>query len=107
MAAGVKAKRNDRGQPNVSKQTVEIIEPINIAYFDRGYENPPSPSHPQSRLSSHTEKLIFDLLKNDIEALVLPVRLAQQIDLDPLYKRQMNVVLSHRNNTLTGVALVP
>jgi len=55
------------------------IEPINIAFFDRGFENPPIPSHPQSNTSTKAEKLIFDLLKNDIEALVLPIRLAQQL----------------------------
>ena len=55
------------------------IEPINIAFFDRGFENPPTPSHPQSNTSINAEKLVFDLLKNDIEALVLPIRLAQQL----------------------------
>jgi len=91
------------------------IEPINIAYFDRGYENPPSPSHPQSRLSSHTEKLIFDLLKNDIEALVLPVRLAQQIiqkvnsqklQLNGLYSREpfeYRWLIAHQSEALHKV----
>ena len=91
------------------------IEPINIAYFDRGYENPPSPSDPQSRLSTHTEKLIFDLLKNDIEALVLPVRLAQQIiqkvngqklQLNGLYSREpfeYRWLISHQSEALHAV----
>lgn len=91
------------------------IEPINIAYFDRGYENPPSPAHPQSRLSSHTETLIFDLLKNDIEALVLPVRLAQQIiqkvngqklQLNGLYSREpfeYRWLIAHQSETLHTV----
>jgi two-component system sensor histidine kinase EvgS len=55
------------------------IDPINIAYFDRGFENPPIPNHPQASVSGHAEKLVFDLLKNDIEALVIPLRLAYGI----------------------------
>ncbi|WP_114690107.1 hypothetical protein [Polynucleobacter necessarius] len=35
------------------------IEPINIAYFDRGYENPPTPMHAQANVSSYADKLIF------------------------------------------------
>jgi two-component system sensor histidine kinase EvgS len=73
------------------------IEPSNIAYFDRGFENPPALNHPQANVSSSAEKLIFDLLKNDVEALVLPIRLAQQLiqrpngdqlRLDGLYSRE-------------------
>ena len=92
-----------------------LFEPINIAYFDRGYENPPSPTHPQSRVSSHIEGLVFDLLKNDIEALVLPVRLAQQIiqkvngqqlQLNGLYSREpfeYRWLIAHQNEALHAV----
>jgi len=91
------------------------IEPINIAYFDRGYENPPSPTHPQARFSSHIEKLVFDLLKNDIEALVLPVRLAQKIiqkvngqklQLNGLYNREpfeYRWLIAHQSEALHAV----
>jgi two-component system sensor histidine kinase EvgS len=91
------------------------IEPSNSAYFDRGYENPPLPTHPQSRLSSHTEKLVFDLIKNDIEALVLPVRLAQHIiqkangqelQLNGLYNREpfeYRWLITHQNKALHSV----
>ena len=76
---------------------IESISPANIAYFDRGFESPPIPRQSQASVSSHAEKLIFDLLKNDTEALVLPIRLAnqliQKIDkpelrLDGLYSRE-------------------
>ncbi len=79
-----------------SKNDVSI-EPINIAYFDRGFENPPIPAHPRGDVSSSTEKLVITLLKNDIEALVLPLRLAQQLinkldgnplQVDGLYSRE-------------------
>ena len=60
-------------------KNIESISFTNIAYFDRGFENPPIPRNSQARTSSQAEKLIFDLLKNDIEALVLPVRLAHQL----------------------------
>lgn len=73
------------------------IDPLKIAYFDRGYENPPAIPHARANVSSHTETLVFALLKNDIEAIVLPLRLAQQLiaqlnrpelQLDGLYKRE-------------------
>jgi two-component system sensor histidine kinase EvgS len=78
-------------------KSIELISPANIAYFDRGFENPPMPGYSQASNSSHAEKLIFDLLKNDIEALVLPIRLAHQLiqkidkpelQLDGLYSRE-------------------
>ena len=91
------------------------IEPINIAYFDRGFENPPIPSHPQANISSYAERLIFDLLKNDIEALVLPLRLAQQLiqklneeklQVDGLYSREpfeYRWLIAHQDEALHGV----
>ena len=91
------------------------IEPINIAYFDRGFENPPIASHPQAHISSYAEKLVFDLLKNDIEALVLPLRLAQQLihkfneeklQIDGLYSREpfeYRWLIAHQDEALHGV----
>lgn len=91
------------------------IEPINIAYFERGFENPPIPSHPQANISSYAEKLVFDLLKNDIEALVLPLRLAQQLiqklneerlQVDGLYSREpfeYRWLIAHQDEALHGV----
>jgi two-component system, NarL family, sensor histidine kinase EvgS len=91
------------------------IEPINIAYFDRGFENPPIPSHSQANISSYAEKLIFDLLKNDIEALILPLRLAQQLiqklntdqlQVDGFYSREpfeYRWLISHQDEALHGV----
>ena len=52
------------------------IHPSNIAYFDRGFENPPTQNQAHAIVSSHTDKLIADLLNNNIHALVLPIRLA-------------------------------
>ena len=80
-----------RNQPNSS------ITPDNIAYFDRGYENPPLRSDPQARASIDVEQLAADLLRNDIQALVLPIRLAKQLitqlknpqlQIDGLYNRE-------------------
>ncbi len=91
------------------------IDPINIAYFDRGFENPPIPNHPQASISSHAEKLVFDLLKNDIEAIVLPLRLAQQLiqklspdrlQVDGLYSREpfaYRWLIAHQDEALHGV----
>jgi two-component system sensor histidine kinase EvgS len=97
-----------------SKKDVPI-EPINIAYFDRGFENPPIPSHPQANISSYADKLVFDLLKNDVEALVLPLRLAQQLiqkingdqlQLDGFYSREpfkYRWLIAHQDDALHGV----
>jgi len=103
------------GQDAVVTKSDKVNRPIssdNIAYFDRGYENPPSKYDPQVQISSDIEKLIFDLLKNDIEALVLPIRLAQklieklntpQVQVDGLYSREpfaYRWLISHENTPL-------
>ena len=62
-----------------SPTSIETITPANIAYFDRGYENQPIPRDPQAKISNNVQKLVLDLLKNDVEALVLPIRLAHQL----------------------------
>jgi len=92
-----------------------FIELINIAYFDRGFESPPIPRGPQANISSYADKLIFDLLKNDIQALVLPIRLAQQLihrfnddqlQIDGLYSRvpfEYRWFISHQDNALHSV----
>ncbi len=95
-----------------STKKIESISPANIAYFDRGFENPPIPEHPLATVSINTDKLIVDLLKNDIEALVLPIRLAHQlvkklgrseIQLDGLYNREpfeYRWLISHEDRAL-------
>jgi len=79
-----------------ASKTNSQIHPSNIAYFDRGFENPPTQNQAHAIVSSHTDKLIADLLNNNIHALVLPIRLAQhliahvgngKIVLDGLYSR--------------------
>ncbi len=94
---------------------IESISPSNIAYFDRGFESPPIPRHSQARVSSQAERLIFDLLKNDIEALVLPIRLAHQLiqkidkpelQLDGLYSREpfeYRWIISHEDEALQSL----
>ena len=73
------------------------IAPANIAYFDRGFEKPPISTNSQASFSSSSEKLAADLLKNEVEALVLPLRLAQyllekvgneQLQIDSLYSHE-------------------
>ena len=103
------------GQDVVVTKSDKVNHPIsskNIAYFDRGYENPPLRYDPQIQISSNAEKLLFDLLKNDIEALVLPMRLAQQlieklntpqVQVDGLYSREpfaYRWLISHENMPL-------
>ena len=93
-------------------KNIKSISPANIAYFDRGFESPPIPRHSQASISPYAEKLIFDLLKNDIEALVMPIRLAHQLiqkisnpelRVDGLYSREpfgYRWIISHEDSPL-------
>ena len=64
----------------VTKATKQTqIHPGNIAYFDRGFENSPSSTNSRENVSSDTQSLVLNLIKNDIEGLVMPMRLAQQL----------------------------
>ena len=74
----------------------QALHPSNVAYFERGFENPPNQNQYSALTSSHTEKLLADLINNNIQALVLPIRLARylinqegdgRIQLDGLYNR--------------------
>jgi two-component system sensor histidine kinase EvgS len=74
----------------------QLLHPSHVAYFERGFENPPSKNQQGTLTSSHIDKLLADLLNNNIQALVLPIRLAQhliaqvgdgKIKLDGFYSR--------------------
>lgn len=98
-----------------SPQKSLAINPHNVAYFDRGFENSPIPKNTYANISSHIDKLIFDLLKKDIEALVLPIRLAYQLAkkfnsdklrIDGLYSREpfeYRWLISHQDSALHDV----
>lgn len=71
--------------------------PEKVAYFDRGYENSPVNSSQKTSFDCNPEALLKALIRNDIEALVLPIRLAQHllaklnhssIGIDGLYQRE-------------------
>jgi two-component system sensor histidine kinase EvgS len=75
----------------------KVLAPINIAYFDRGFESPPLTSNSEYRSSVNIDNLIFQLVKNEVEALILPMRLAQhaikqlgnsKIQIDGIYSRE-------------------
>jgi len=92
-----------------------LLNPSNLAYFDRGFENPPSQSQTSAYTSSHTEKLLADLFNNNIQALVLPIRLAQhlisqvgdgRLRIDGLYNREpfpYRWVIGHQDEPLHHV----
>ena len=96
-------------------KSIQSTIPTNIAYFDRGFENPPIPEHPEANISAQAEKLIIDLLKNDIEALVLPIRLGhylvqkfdkQELQMDGIYNREpfeYRWLISHEDSALHGL----
>jgi len=100
-----------------------------IAYFDRGLENSPSSmnGHSESKQTQSPTRLIQSLIKNEIEALVMPIRLAQiliresqnsDLKIDGLYSRDpfayrwlisdqdapLHDVLSHFLNDLDPIA---
>jgi two-component system, NarL family, sensor histidine kinase EvgS len=50
-----------------------------IRYFDRGFENPPLNTHNKNTGENLPTQLIQSLIKSDVEALVMPMRLAYQL----------------------------
>ncbi len=50
----------------------EIGSQAKLGYLDRGYENPPVITDPQTSPSNNPEKLLLGLLANDIDALTDP-----------------------------------
>lgn len=88
---------------------------LKIAYFDRGLENPPS-SYMHQTIEQHPAPHLMDaLVKNDIEALVMPARLAlhlisksnhNDLHLDGFYSREPFAhrwLISHHNHPLHSV----
>lgn len=57
----------------------ELNSQAKLGFLDRGYENPPLAIDSPSSSSHNLEQLMLGLLANDIEALVLPIRLAQHL----------------------------
>ena len=85
---------------------------LKIAYFDRGLDNPPS-IHGRQIIEHHQVPHLIDaLVKNDVEALVMPARLAlhlisnskhDDLHLDGFYSREpfaYRWLISHHNNSL-------
>ena len=79
-----------------SENKIEV-SPENIAFFERGYGNPPYPDGTVHNISEDLHKLFADLLKHDVQAIVLPMRLAQlslqelndaSLKIDGLYGRE-------------------
>ena len=69
------------GHDAVITQTSSKLDSPNlkIAYFDRGLESAPSHTHGQNKEIYSANDLIQSLIKRDIEALVMPIRLARQL----------------------------
>lgn len=100
----------------VTKASSSLDSPnLKIGYFDRGLENAPSDPDGGNKLAHSPEGLIQSLIKNDIAALVMPIRLArhliqssQNTDLkvDGLYSRDpfaYRWLISDQNVPLHGV----
>jgi two-component system sensor histidine kinase EvgS len=66
----------------VTKASSKLDSPnLKIAYFDRGLENAPTSadSHNHNQEAQSAKFLIQSLIKSDIEALVMPIRLARRL----------------------------
>ena len=86
-----------------------------IGYFDRGFENPPLNTDNRNTGANLPTQLIQSLIKSDIEALVMPIRLAHQLiqssknpdlKVDGLYSRDpfaYRWLISDQNVSLHGV----
>ena len=114
----------------LTKDSKRLDSPnVKIGYFDRGLENSPSSLNgsSESKQTQSPTRLIQSLIKNDIEALVMPIRLAQlliretqnsDLKIDGLYSRDpfayrwlisdqdapLHDVLSHFLNDLDPIA---
>ncbi|MGV0981762.1 MAG: ATP-binding protein [Polynucleobacter sp.] len=114
----------------VTKTSSKLDTPdLKIAYFDRGLENAPisTDSNNQNKQIQSPKNLIQALIKSDIEALVMPIRLARRLieenqhsdlKIDGLYNRDpfayrwlisdqdapLHGVLSHFLNDLDPIA---
>jgi two-component system sensor histidine kinase EvgS len=88
------------GQDAILTQASNRLDSPNakIGYFDRGLENSPASLNgsSESKQTQSPTRLIQSLIKNDIEALVMPIRLAQlliretqnsDLKIDGLYSR--------------------
>lgn len=91
------------------------IGDLKVAYFDRGLENAPSAATGKNSSDYSPENLIQALMRSDIDALVMPIRLAnrlikdsknQDLKIDGLYGREpfsYHWLISHQDAPLHGV----
>ena len=64
----------------VTKSSSKLDLPnLKIGYFDRGFENAPSNTYGIDTKKNLPSQLIQSLIKSDVEALVMPIRLAHQL----------------------------
>ncbi|WP_255532819.1 ATP-binding protein [Polynucleobacter sp. CS-Odin-A6] len=64
----------------VSKSSSNLDLPnLKIGYFDRGFENAPSSADGIDTTKNLPSQLIQSLIRSDVEALVMPIRLAHQL----------------------------
>jgi two-component system sensor histidine kinase EvgS len=102
----------------ITKSSIKVKNPINslqVAYFDRGLENAPSLANEKHPETHSPKNLMQALINNDVEALVMPIRLAHQLlsssknqnlKVDGLYSREpfaYRWLISHQNIALHSV----
>ncbi len=64
----------------ITKASSKLDSPkLKIGYFDRGLENGPSDTFGKSKAINSPISLFQSLIQSDIEALVMPIRLARQL----------------------------
>lgn len=99
----------------LANKNKDPIDPKNVVYFDRGFEGSIFTAEPKANVSSQLDKLTLDLIKNDIDALILPIRLAQywvknlnraELQIDGLYSREpfaYRWLISHQDTPLNNI----
>jgi two-component system, NarL family, sensor histidine kinase EvgS len=102
----------------ITKQSLKAEDPIReskVAYFDRGLENAPSAINEEHPEANSPANLIQALIRDDIQALVMPMRLAYQLmqdsknpdlKIDGLYSREpfsYHWLISRQDNPLHDV----
>lgn len=91
------------------------IDASKVSFFKRGLENPPTSTTRQSKFSESSDQAFKALARKEIDALVMPIRLAHQLinslgnsdlKIDGLYSREpfaYRWLISHENTPLHNI----
>ncbi len=99
----------------VTTKNAKPIDASKVSFFERGLENPPVPTAKQGKISGSLEQAFKALAAKEIDALVMPIRLAHHlinslgdsdIKVDGLYSREpfaYRWLVSHEDTPLNNI----